>query len=181
MASDCKTSCQNDRGFTLIELLVVLAIVGLVSGLVVFSVSGSLTNVQLNTASKRVAAALRYARSQAASQNETYLATFEFAESRLSVLSWSDRIKQSDNGSVKAPGETTSEARVYNLPEGVMLGKNTPGGDESEASLLSVLFFPNGSSSGGAVTLTNSRGRSYAVEVDFITGIVTLREMSGTS
>jgi general secretion pathway protein H len=180
-------NCNNDRGFTLIELLVVLVLLGLVSSLVALSFSNSMVNLQVKTASQRVAAALRHARSLAAAHNETYVASFEFAGNRLAVFSWTQGTEPSDSEATETQeearsdasdtqGETLSELKVYDLPEGITLVKPDPDGDELEEGRFAVLFFPNGSSSGGTITLTNNRGRRYTVEVDFVTGVVRLSE-----
>ena len=59
-----------NRGFTLMELLVVLVIISLVSAFVAPRITAPIGNLQLKTASKKIAGAMRYSRSRAASEKE---------------------------------------------------------------------------------------------------------------
>ncbi len=166
------------RGFTLLELLVVLVIISLMSVLVVPQLTGSLAKTNLQTASKKILASLRYARSQAASKKITYVAIFDFEKDRLSIMT----------GQEAQTGETLKEdlgdgeepvirSKSYDLPDGVKLEKGVSGEDEIDSGLFQIAFFPTGSSSGGDVILTNDRGKRYKISVDFITGVVRLREL----
>ena len=163
------------RGFTLLELLIVLVIISLTSVLVVPQLTGSLAKTNLQTASKKISASLRYARSQAASRKITYVAIFDFEKDRLSIMT----------GQKAQTGQTLKEAlgdgeepvirsKSYDLPDGVKLEKGVSGKDEIDSGLFQIAFFPTGSSSGGDVILTNDRGKRYKISVDFITGIVRL-------
>ena len=77
---------RNARGFTLLELIVVLMIIGLMSTLVVPKLVGPMGNLNLKTASQKISASLRYARSQAASEKTTYVALFDFDKNRLVII-----------------------------------------------------------------------------------------------
>ncbi len=76
---------RSTSGFTLLELIVVLVIIGLMSTLVVPKLMGPLSNLNLKTASQKISASLRYARSQAASEKVTYVALFDFDKNRLVI------------------------------------------------------------------------------------------------
>ena len=163
------------RGFTLLELLIVLVIISLTSVLVVPQLTGSLAKTNLQTASKKISASLRYARSRAASEKITYVAIFDFEKDRLSIMT----------GQEAQTGETLKEdlgdgeepvirSKSYDLPDGVKLEKGVSGENEIDSGLFQIAFFPTGSSSGGDVILTNDRGKRYKISVDFITGIVRL-------
>jgi len=165
------------RGFTLLELLVVLVIISLMSVLVVPQLTGSLASMNLQTASKKISASLRYARSRAASEKITYIAIFDFEKDRLSIMT----------GQEAQTGETLKEdlgdgeepvirSKSYDLPDGVKLEKGVSGENEIDSGLFQIAFFPTGSSSGGDVILINDRGKRYKISVDFITGIVQLGE-----
>lgn len=165
------------RGFTLLELLVVMVVISLMSVLVVPQMTGSLSRMNLQTASKKISALLRYARSRAASEKITYVAVFDFEKDRLSIMT----------GQEAQTGETIEEdlgdgeervirSKSYDLPDGVKLEKAVSGGDEIDSGHFQITFFPAGSSSGGDVILTNDRGKRYKISVDFITGIVQLGE-----
>lgn len=157
-------------GFTLIELLVVLIIISLVSAFVAPRIIAPLGGLNLKTASKKIASALRYARSQAVSQNEGRVGIFDFELGRLMVFTGSalpDEYRADELPAEKAE-------MVYELPENVRFEKAVSGDEEISTGLFQVAFFPNGSSNGGTLTLTHEGGRRYRITVDFITGMVGL-------
>jgi prepilin-type N-terminal cleavage/methylation domain len=174
---------RNYRGFTLLELIVVLLIIGFMSALVVPKLVGPMSNLNLKTASKKIAASLRYARSQAASEKTTYVALFDFDKDRLSII-----IPPLLNGDFEAPDEAPEEQpdggkggpgglKVYDLPDGVGLEKGVSEEGEVDSGLFRIFFFPNGGSGGGEIIVANKRGGRYKVSVDFIIGTVQLSEV----
>ena len=169
-----RTFPHSPLGFTLLELLVVLVIISLMSALVAPKISGSMMNLKLKTASKKVSAALRYSRSNAVSEKRTYATAFDFDNNRLSILTSPIDDGENDEEPAEDEKESTPIPKVYDLPEGIRFEKGVVGNEEADSGLFQVLFFPNGSSSGGHVILTNDRGRSYQIRVDFITGVVRL-------
>lgn len=167
------------RGFTLLELLVVMVVISLMSVLVVPQLTGSLARMNLQTASKKISASLRYARSQAASEKITYVAVFDFEKDRLSIMTGQEAqtgetIEETIEEDLDDGKERVIRSKSYDLPDGVKLEKAVSGGDEIDSGHFQITFFPAGSSSGGDVILTNDRGKRYKISVDFITGIVQL-------
>jgi general secretion pathway protein H len=184
---------RNHRGFTLLELIVVLVIIGLMSTLVVPKLVAPMANLNLKTASQKISASLRYARSQAASEKTTYLALFDFEKNRLVISNppIPSLAKIDSPGSNRAafdgtPGESPDNeqdrpgaSKTYNLPEGVKLAKGASREGDVISGLFRILFFPSGGSSGGEITVANEGGRQYRIHVDFITGTVQLSEVRG--
>ena len=176
-------------GFTLLELLVVLIIISLMSVLVVPQFAGSLARMNLQTASKKISASLRYARSQAASEKIIYVAIFNFEKDRLSIMSGEkasdlpvlDRTQTGESIAIEedlSDGEKpVIRSRSYDLPDGIKLEKGVSGEGEIDSGLFEIVFFPTGSSSGGDVILVNDQGKRYKISVDFITGGVRLGEL----
>jgi len=157
---------------------VVLVIIAVVSGFVGPKLAGSLTNVDLKTAAKRVAASLRYARSQAATETTTYLARFDLDEGRVTIGPDEGEAEESgetDRGEAETP-ESQAKVKRYHLPEGVQIQKGISGEEEATSGLFLIAFFADGGSSGGTVILDNKRGHAYRITVDFITGTVQLGE-----
>ncbi len=75
------------------------------------------------------------------------------------------------------PEEVLASARAevrYDIPEGVILKKAVSGDIDVESGFFQVIFYTNGSASGGKIFLTNDRGRSACIQIDFITGMVAL-------
>jgi general secretion pathway protein H len=178
------------RGFTLLELIVVLIIIGLMSVLVVPKLVGPMANLDLKTASQKISASLRYARSQAASEKTTYVALFDFEKNRVVIIN-SPSIKgefhiNNREAVNKIPAEPPNSekdgpggSKTYDLPDKVKLAKGTSREGEFTSGFFRIFFFPSGGSSGGEITVANERGRQYRISVDFITGTVQLAEVMG--
>jgi type II secretion system protein H len=178
-----------DRGFTLLELIVVLVIISLMSALIVPRLTGPLGNLDLKTAAQTMAASLRYARSLAAAEKKTYLALFDLDANRLVILrpdpttaglysGQAAALQQTLATEMTAASDAGGGFKAYRPPEGVRLIAGLSRGGTFESGLFPVFFFSSGASSGGQITLANERGRRYRLAVDFITGMVSLKEVS---
>lgn len=171
------------RGFSLIEMLVVLVIIGISSAVVVPRLVGSMSNVNLKAGAKRIAAPLRYARSQAISRGVICVAVFDFEKNRISIVikkRMSGPAREKDNGNEQEKEkESVDSSKSYDLPDGVRLKEAVSGDAQIDSGVFKIVFFPSGNSSGGEVILANDRGRQYSISVDFITGTVKLREVTG--
>ena len=163
---------RDKRGFTLLELLVVLAIVGIISALLAPRMIGSMSNVNLKTATKNIAAGLRYARSQATWERIPYRAVFDFEKNLVTIKAVEEDTEKDpqDHPADDKDGEIPSKS--YPLPEGVKLRAAVSGDEIVDTQTFEILFFPSGGTSGGEVFLQNDRGKRTHIRVDFITGIV---------
>ena len=139
-------------GFTLVELLVVLVIISLMLALVGTSISRNVTGAQMRTAAHKVAANLRYTRTQA-------------------ILQKSEQVflVDTENRSFQAPGRQSEE-----LPEGMNVELNTARSELTSETVGGIRFYPDGGSTGGNVRL-EANGRVYQVNVAWLTGEVSLQ------
>ncbi len=139
---------------------------------VVPRLAGSMTNMNLRTAAKKIAASLRYARSQAISESRTYVALFDFDKNRVTIRG----DLTSRNGEEEKDGavgdQEDRQSKSYVLPGDVRFEKGISGDGEIDSGLFQVIFLSNGGSSGGELFLRNDRGHQYEIKVDFITGTV---------
>lgn len=144
----------KNSGFTLLELLLVLAIAGLMTAIAVPNLQPMLARMQLQSAVQDVASGLRYARGQAliSGRERTFLLDVEHHFYKLSA-----------------------KHKSYGLPESVQLELFTAEQEIADDAAASIRFFPDGSSTGGRVTLTAS-GRKRWVDVNWLTGAVIIRE-----
>ncbi|WP_435103498.1 GspH/FimT family pseudopilin [Arhodomonas sp. AD133] len=138
------------RGFTLLELMVVIAILAVAAVLVGPRFAGAIESVRLQAATRDVASALRAARTEALRERRDAAVLIDV-----------------DRGLYQL--SSASESRA--LPEGTKVGLVAGGADISSDSQGRIVFFPDGSSSGGRISLANN-GRQFRVDVNWLTGRV---------
>jgi general secretion pathway protein H len=182
------------RGFTLIELILVLVIIGLLTSLIVPAIT-SLTGLKLKTATRRVAAGLRYARSQAVTTGSDYQVVLNLRKGEMTIKCLEEEEERSyretaeegeyqsgweeDAGDEELPPPKT-KIKTYRMPKEVTLAKviieevEVYQDDEEEETWID--FYPNGSCSGGEIYLTNERERVFKIALNFLTGIVKITE-----
>jgi general secretion pathway protein H len=143
------TSGSRSRGVTLLELIVVLAIVGLVLALIPGFMLRSQPGLDVTMAARALADGLRHTRSQAMLGNREEVFSLD-VEQRLFRAGRDQPLKQLDRA---------IELHLYTAAELI--------GSESGQ----IRFFPDGSSTGGAIDLTRGDLHSQ-VRVDWLTGQV---------
>lgn len=138
---------RRPRGFTLVELLVVMIIAGLALALVGTSISRSVTGAEMRTAARKVAANLRYTRTQA-------------------ILQKSEQVflVDAENRTFQSPNREPVQ-----LPEGMRVALTTARSELTAENVGGIRFYPDGGSTGGYVEL-ESDARIYKVSVAWLTG-----------
>jgi len=148
--SDLVSNAQ--RGFTLVELLVVLVIASLVLALVGTSISRNISGAEMRNAARKVAASLRYTRTQA-------------------ILSKSEQVflLDTEQHTYQAAGREAEK-----LPDGMNVELNTARSELTSETVGGIRFYPDGGSTGGNVRL-EANGRVYQVNVAWLTGEASLQ------
>lgn len=141
------TSSSKGRGFTLVELLVVLVIAALVLALVGTSISRSVSGAEMRNAAHKVAANLRYTRTQAILQKSEQVFTVD-----------------TEAKTYQAP-----EREAVELPEGMNVALTTARTELTGENVGGIRFYPDGGSTGGYVELETDN-RVYKVSVAWLTG-----------
>ena len=139
-------------GVSLLELIVVLMIIALVTAVVIPMLGSGVSNIELRSAARQLAAGLRLARSEALSQRRETFLVLDVAGARFKV----DR----------DPAE-------HALPRGVELKLFTAQKDLVDDKVGSIRFYPDGGSNGGRITIASGE-RKYEVDVDWLTGRVAI-------
>ena len=135
------------RGFTLVEMMVVLVIVALMMALVGTSISRNISGAEMRTAASKVAASLRYTRTQA------ILTKTE----QVFIVDTEERTYQA------------AQSEVKQLPEGMEVELNTARSELTSETVGGIRFYPDGGSTGGNVRL-EANGRIYRINVAWLTG-----------
>ncbi len=149
-----RTTIGYVQGFTLLELLVVLVIIAGVAVVALPRFTNAMTAVELKGATRQVASALRYARTQAVAKRRDVALLFD-VERRAFVNSDADK--------------------VHMLPADLNLKLLTAQSEIVSEDVGAIRFFADGSSTGGRITLSVGQ-RSYIVDVSWLTGRVTVHD-----
>jgi general secretion pathway protein H len=154
MTSRCESRLGCRSGFTLIELLVVLAIFGLALTLIVGYRPPWSRGLGLRGTAVELAAGLRLARSEAILSNRQVLFDLDTVGHRYRVGS----------------------AATKPLPADMSIELLTISGEARKAGEGDIRFNPDGSSTGGRISLIDGR-RTVAVGVDWLTGRVSVADV----
>jgi type II secretion system protein H len=193
-----KRLCSDAPGFTLIELMIVLVIMGLVLAFAAPRIASNLLGLSLDTTAKKVAGALRYARSQALTTGRIYNAIFDCENGRMIIVeAWKPSAAEEYAAEIAAEAAddaqeqgTASEIlnrqrqqpKTYELPEEIRFGAVTIGdavcNDDNGKDICQMAFFPDGTSQGGEIILTDTKERIYSIDINLLTGIVSLEEQT---
>ncbi len=142
---------KREAGFTLVEIIVVLVIMALVMGLVGANLGRSITSAKIKSASQNVMAALRYTRGQA-------------------ILKRQEQTLEVD---LKTRAYTAPGKKPRVLPEGMEVTVVTAETELQGEDLAAIRFYPDGSSTGGKISL-EARGRIREITVAWLTGEIVL-------
>jgi general secretion pathway protein H len=137
------------NGFTLLEMLAVILLVGIAAAAVSISVTQGLASARVRAASSEVAGALRAVRAQAIVRGQDQ--NFDVDTQANSYRN----VKQQD----------------VRLPKGMRVSITSAKEDQPNDHTGRIRFFPDGSSTGGRITLQSGK-REWHVNVSWLTGQV---------
>lgn len=141
-------------GFTLFEMLLTLALAAGLTLIAMPNFGPAIDSARLKSTSRDVVSALRHARSLALRQRREIRFTLDIHQH---IYTLSDKPK------------------IYRLPETIELKLFTADSEVIDQGRGSVLFFPDGSSTGGRVTLV-AGPRKRLIDINWLTGYVSLTE-----
>jgi len=143
---------RQEGGFTLLELLVVMVLMALVTGVVAPRIANVLPGAQFKQTAREMTITLRQARQQAMTRGREAIVRFDLAARSYGP---------SPSGASRSWGERM--ALEVQVPESQMRVAEQP----------SIVFYPDGSSSGARIELAQG-GRRMAIQVDWLAGSVTV-------
>ena len=147
-----------NNGFTLLELLVVLFIMVLGFAVVGINLSSGSGSAALKVATRDMVSALRYTRGQALMLHQEATMTIDLTENTYTV---SDRPKS------------------YIIPKSISLTVVTAQSEVRGNGIGNIRFFPDGSSTGGRITLEQDK-LAAEININWLTGQIKLGDIDAT-
>lgn len=151
------SAARGRRGFTLIELVIVMAIMAVGTAVVVPMVEGGFDAREVRRAARLIASAMHHCRGEAVAKGEVQT---------LIIAPQHNSIHTSDNSRWEV---LTDRAQIERIE----------GGSEMDDGGAMLMFFPNGSTSGGDVVLASRRDRTrnrLRVTLDALIGSVRVED-----
>ena len=142
---------RRNTGFTLIEVVIALTIAALLTAVAVPAIGRALDRARTNSSTGELVTALKTARHEARASGNDALFTLDVSTHVYRVANGRDR--------------------ALSVSDGATLTLLTAESERLTQTTGSIRFFPDGSSTGGTITLTH-RGREQRVEIDWLTGHV---------
>jgi len=136
-------------GFTLLEMLAVILLVGIAAAAVSISVTQGLASARVRAASSEMAGALRATRAQAIVRGQV----------------------ENFDVDTRANSYRGAKPKDVSLPKGLRLSITSAQQDQPNNHTGRIRFFPDGSSTGGRITLQSGK-RQWHVNVSWLTGEV---------
>lgn len=143
----------SNRGFSLLELLVALAIMAAVLAVALPTITGG-SYLELQAAGRDIATALRQARLQAQKSGVPTALVIDVDERRITI-----------NGADKERRFPADIEVEMITAESELTGENSGG----------IRFYPDGTSTGGQVTLSR-KGQRIRIDVEWLTGRIAQKE-----
>lgn len=141
------------RGFTFVEMLAVLTLIALVAGVAAGLIGANLGSAKTRAAVRDLTAALRQTRGLAIVNGEARSLEIDV-----------------DARTYQVPGKSAVQ-----LPEELSMKLLTAAAEQTGDSKGLIRFFPDGSSSGGRITLRRD-DHEWRVEIAWLTGEVRIEE-----
>jgi general secretion pathway protein H len=141
------------KGFTLIEMMLVLVIAALMGGVVAPNLMPTIAAARFRSAVNDVVSGLRVVRSDALIQGRESVFVLDIERHGYQL---------------------SGKSRVYILPDSIELALFTAEQERQGKKQGGIRFYPDGSSTGGRITLTGA-GRSEYVDVSWLTGAIVAR------
>ena len=157
--------------------MMVLALLGLLTAVTTPMISRGMAGARLKTATKQTAAMFRYARNESVARKKPYWVVVDREENWIAVINRpldTDEQDRYDKETITA----AKGAQYFEYPDPVSTGSVTVGEDESVEEQGAFIFYPNGSSSGGAIQIGIDDERFFTVSLDFITSMVSIQRGS---
>jgi type II secretion system protein H len=156
---------KSKKGFTLIEVMIVVAIIGIMAAIAIPNFLSWLDHYRVKGAARDIATAMHLAKMKAISQGVEYRVLFDLDNETFRLQKGnlaSNSTAWTHDGALNNVHATVDIARV---------NSNTSG-------IWNKEFNPDGSSSSGSISITNTAGEQYDITLVPATGRIKLERMS---
>jgi general secretion pathway protein H len=152
------TSSKTAHGFTLLELMVVLFIVILGFSALGINLSSGNNATEVKAAARDIVSALRYARGEALIARTDISFDMSLKENTYTV---------------------SSREKIYKIPKTIDVTLVTAQNElSSQDGIGSIRFFPDGSATGGRLTLERQKA-VWQIDINWLTGGIEMQAKSG--
>lgn len=138
------------KGFTLIEMIVVIVIVAIMATVVATNIGSGNQTATLRGAAREISSALRFARGHALTHSKETSFKFNLKNNSYQV---------------------THKNKTFNLSKDIAVSLDVAQSQIAEDQVGAIRFFPDGSSTGGRITLEIEENK-YQLDVNWLTGQV---------
>lgn len=145
---------RREDGFTLIEVMLAMVIAAALMAVLLPNFGPAIDHAKLSSATREVASALRYTRGQALIHGGESFFELDISGHKYRV---------------------SGRNKTFRLPDSVDLSLYTAESETQDEDIGNIRFFPDGSSTGGRVTLSGG-GQKRLVDVSWLTGEVKIIE-----
>ena len=145
---------MRQRGFSLLEMLVVIVIIGASYTLLPKLIFSGVSGAELRSNARAVATGLRLTRDAAINTRREAVMTLDLENRAFTVQ---------------------NDSKIHKLHEELNVKLYTSQSDLITDKIGAIRFYPDGSSNGGRVTVS-AGGRGFEVDVDWLTGRVTIKD-----
>ena len=145
---------KPNSGFTLIEILIVLVLAVLIMSVVVPRFSSGSAVIQFRSATKEIASGLRYIRMQAVTENQETEFIFNLDENYYQI---------------------SGRKKKYRIPDDIAVTVYFADSLDSHDQQGIIRFFPDGSSTGGRITLEIEQQKRF-IDINWLTGQVEISD-----
>jgi len=168
----------KNRGFSLIEIIAVLVLLSLSVALMAPALSRFSKSVELKGAAKKVAAVLRYCRSEAVNKGKVYQVAFDVNLMEVRVQPIDVEVQEeAEKKEETEKKEAKNTARVFPLPRDIQMKELNIESTQYASELPAFEFYPNGGSNGGEVLLDTQSQKGFKIKVNFLTGAVVIEKV----
>lgn len=145
---------MRTKGFTLIELLLVIVIIAISAAVVAPNIGSGNQTAKLKSSMRDIASALRFARGHALSQHKESRVLFNLQNNTYQI---------------------TGKTKTYRIAKEIEVTLDLAQSQIIDETQGSIRFFPDGSSTGGRVTLEVA-GNKRQLDINWLTGHVEIND-----